>query len=349
MAKTILMIHGVGSSADTFTRLGAAFREKGWRVEAPTLRDELRPHENPPAELNKVTLADYVNDAAEIARRLTKEDGAAPLLMGHSTGGMIVQKLAEKGLGAGAILITPASPAGARAGRALSQAVTFANMLFTGKPEARPQRIWKTGFTWGVLNLVPKSKHEALWKQNRYDSGRVLADLAYPEEDPNRTCFVDEAKIKVPMLVIGGAKDRTTPIADVRLCAEKYKKVGADYREYANNAHWIVDEPGTDRVIADIFSWLDTKGLSGASAKAAPKKKVKAKAATKPKAAPAPAAKAAKAPPKAKGKPAPKKKAPAKPKAAPAKAKAPPKAAPAKPAKAKPKAKPASKAKARKR
>lgn len=315
MAKTILMIHGLGSSAESFVRLGAAFRERGWRVEAPTLRDELRPHENPPAELNNVTLADYVADAAAIARRLTSEDGAAPVLMGHSMGGMIVQKLLEMGLGAGGVLITPASPAGARGPRALAQAVTFANILFSGKPENRPQRIWKRGVTWGVLNRVPKSRHEALWKLNRYDSGRVMADLAYPDEDPNRTCFVDEAKIKVPMLVIGAAQDRTTPIADVRLCAEKYRKVGADYREYPNNAHWIVDEPGTDRVIADIFSWIDAKGLETAKAtaakpKAAPKAKaapVKAKAPAKPKvaaakAAPAKAAAAKKPTPKAKTK-----------------------------------------------
>ncbi|HEX6861081.1 MAG TPA: alpha/beta hydrolase [Caulobacteraceae bacterium] len=321
MSRTILMIHGVGSSADAFSKLAPAFREKGWKVVTPTLRDELRPHENPPAELNKVSLADYVDDAAKIARAIAAEDGAAPVVFGHSMGGMIAQKLAEAGLTSGAVLITPASPAGARAGRALAQAVTFANILFSGKPEMRPHRIWKTGFTWGVLNRVAKSRHEALWKQNRYDSGRVLADLAYPDEDPNRTCHVDETKVKVPMLVIGGALDRTTPIADVRLCAAKYARVGGEYREYPKNAHWIVDEPGTDRVIADIAAWMQAKGLSPRAAKtAAPKAKAKAPAKK-----PAPAK--AKAPPKAA----------AKPKAAPAKKAAAPKKAAAKP-KSKPKA-----------
>jgi alpha-beta hydrolase superfamily lysophospholipase len=308
MTNTILMIHGVGSSADAFVKLAPAFSARGWRVETPTLRPELRPQANPPPELTQVSLADYLADVTAIARKLARESGAPPLVLGHSMGGLLAQKLAEAGLASGAILVTPASPPDARGGRALAQAVTFANILFTGKPEARSHRIWKTGWSWGVMNCVPKARHAELWKGNLYDSGRVYADLAYPEEDPNRTAFVDESRVKVPMLVIGGALDRTTPIADVRKCAAKYARVGADYREYPNNAHWIVDEPGTDKVIADIFGWLDAKGLKSGAAKAkakpaarpakSVKPKAKAKAAPSKKAAPKKAA----AKPKAKKK-----------------------------------------------
>jgi len=337
---TILMLHGVGSSADAWVKLAPAFRERGWKVVTPTLRDELRPTANPPAELNKISLADYVADVSAMAKEIAKADGTAPVVFGHSMGGMLAQKLAEAGLVRAAVLITPASPPDARAGRSLAQAVTFANILFSGRPENRPHRIWKFGFTSGVVNCVPKARHDEIFAQSRYDSGRVYADLAYPDEDPNRTVFVDESKIAVPMLVVGGAKDRTTPIADVRLVAQKYKKVGADYREYANNGHWIVDEPGTDKVIADIAGWLDAKGLSPSARKPAAKGAPKAKAAppkAKPAARKAAAASAAKAKTAAKPKPAPKPKAAAAAKAATPKAKPAPKPA-AKPA-AKPKAK----------
>lgn len=328
---TILMLHGVGSSADAFVKLAPAFRERGWKVVTPTLKDELRPTANPPAALNKVSLADYVADASALAKKIAAEDGVAPIVMGHSMGGMLAQKLAEAGLARAAILITPASPPDARAGRSLAQAVTFANILFSGRPENRSHRIWKTGFTSGVLNCVPKARHELLFAQSRYDSGRVYADLAYPDEDPNRAAFVDESKIKVPMLVIGAAKDRTTPIADMRKCAAKYKKVGADYREYVNNGHWIVDEPGTDKVIADIAGWLDAKGVAPGAAKKAPAAKPKTAAAPKPAAKKAPAKKAATPVAKAKS---PAKKVPAKPATAakPAKAAAKPAAKAKKPA-----------------
>lgn len=347
---TILMVHGVGSSAEAFVKLAPAFRDRGWTVVTPTLRDELRPTANPPEVLNKVSLADYVADVSALAREIAAADGQAPVVFGHSMGGMLAQKLSEAGLVRGAVLITPASPADARAGRSLAQAFTFANILFSGRPENRPHRIWKMGFSSGVLNCVPKARHEAIFARSRYDSGRVYADLAYPDEDPNRTAFVDETKITVPMLVIGAARDRTTPVADVRKAAEKYARIGADYREYANNGHWIVDEPGTDKVIADIAAWLEAKGLtpsaSKPAAKAAPAAKPKAAAKAKAAPAPKPAAKPKTAPaPKPAAKKTPAKKAAPAAKAKPAVKKAPAKAA-AKPA-AKPKAttKPATKAK----
>lgn len=339
---TIIMVHGVGGTADAFSRLAPAFRDKGWGVETPTLSADKRKAENPAPDIHALRLKDYVAEIETLAKKVEKDTGQAPVLMGHSMGGLIVQKLAERGVGRAAILLTPASPADCRSGSSLAQAFTFANVLFSGKPETKGHKIWKTGFFWGVLNRVPKAKHEGIYAGTVYDSGGVYSDLAYPDRDPDKTAYIDESKIKIPVLVIGGTKDRSTPIADVRKVGAKYKKIGGDFREYPENAHWIVDEPGTDRVIEDIAEWLVAKGVT--PVKAASAKAVAAKPAAK--AAPAPKAKAA---PKPKAAPAPTVAKPAAAKA-PAKAVA-PKAAPAKPASVKaapkavkPAAKPAAKA-----
>jgi len=322
---TIIMVHGVGCTGDAFARFADAFRGKGWKVETPTLRPDKRVAENPPADLHRLRLKDYVDDIEALARRVEKADGVAPVMFGHSMGGMIVQKLAERGVGRAGVLLTPASPADARGSRALAQAVTFANILFTGDPANKPHKIWRTGFSWGVLNRVPKARHDAIYAGAVYDSGGVYNDLAYPDRDPDKTCIIDSARIGIPLLTIGGAKDRATPIDDVRRVGAKYAAVGGTYLEYPENAHWIIDEPGTDRVIEDIAAWLAGKGIAaGSPAKAAPSAKAPAKPAA-PRAKPAPAAKAvatpkpkaapAKAPAKATkpaaAKPAPKAKAPA--------------------------------------
>jgi len=321
---TIIMVHGVGGTADAWSRLAPAFRDLGWKVETPTLRPDKRRAENPPADLHKLRLKDYVDDIEALARKVEAAEGVAPVLFGHSMGGLIVQKVAERGAGRAAVLLTPASPADVHSPASLAQAFTFANVLFSGKVEARGHKIWKTGFSWGVLNRVPAAKHEGIFAGTVYDSGGVYADLAYPDRDPSRTAFVDETKITIPILTIGGGKDRATPIAGVRKVGEKYARVGGDYREYADNAHWIVDEPGADQVIADIAAWLTAKGVTAAKAAKAPAK-APAKVATRAKTAPAkvvktpakPAA-ARPAPPKAAApKAATKPKAPAKPAAAP--------------------------------
>ncbi|RYF91753.1 MAG: alpha/beta hydrolase [Caulobacteraceae bacterium] len=287
MSGAILMIHGVGSTGQAWDRLAPAFRAKGWRVETPTLRPDKRTVGKPPADLPSLRLKDYVDDMEAAARQLEAETGQPPVLFGHSMGGLIVQKLAERGVGRAAVLLTPASPADARSGSALAQAVTFGNILFSGKPETKSHKIWPTGFKWGVLNRVPAARHAEIYATAVYDSGAVYNDLAYPEKDEHRIATIDETKVTIPLLTIGGAKDRATPIADIRRVGAKYGRVGGDYLEYPNNAHWIVDEPGTDQVIADIAAWLDSKGLTAdpPAVKTATAKTASAKVPAKPKAA----------------------------------------------------------------
>lgn len=369
MSKTILMIHGFGAAGDSWAPVADSFKAAGYAVETPTIHAALRTVGPPPAGLAGKSLSDYVAEMSGLAQSIAKRDGEKPVVFGHSMGGMIAQKLAEAGLASGIVLFAPASPADARGKPKLSPVFTFLNIAATGKPETKAVKIWKTGFKWGVLNQTPAARHEAIFGKTVHDSGRALADLAYPDRDPNKTVHVDAAKVTVPVMILAGARDRTTPIEDVRLVARKY--AGSTFNEYPNNAHWLIDEPGSAEILAEVKTWLEAKGLGAkapevkAPATKAPAEKPAAKTvAAKPAPAAAPIAKTpakaaapktapktAKPPAKAKVTPqavpqepkAPKKAAAAKPIPAPAPAK--PKAA-AKPAavKAAPKAKPTAKA-----
>lgn len=366
MSRTILMIHGYGMTGDSWAPVAETFRKAGYAVETPTIRPALRTAGPPSPDLAGLSLADYVAELSAAAAVTAARDGVKPIVFGHSMGGLIAQKLAESGLASGIVLFAPASPADARGKPKLSPIITFLNAVLTQGSAPKPVKMWKTGFKFGVVNAVPTARHDALYATAVYDSGRVLQDLAYPDRDPSRTVHVDAAKVTVPVLVLAGARDRTTPVEDVRLVGRKY--AGADYREYPDHAHWLIDEPGSEALLGAVQSWLSEKGLGPASAappKAKPEPAPAPVAATpEPAAAPAvePAPKPrapakAKAPSKAKAvvaepaakpaaKAAPKPKAPAK--ATPAKAKAAPPAEtppvpaakPAKtPAKAAPKAK----------
>ena len=55
---TIIMVHGVGGTADAYSRLAPAFRDLGWKVQTPTLRPDRRTAENPPADLHTLRLTD---------------------------------------------------------------------------------------------------------------------------------------------------------------------------------------------------------------------------------------------------------------------------------------------------
>lgn len=253
--QTLLMIHGVGCTGSAWDVYAPAFRALGYTVEAPTLKADLRVKSAPPAALNAVGLNDYVEEAQGWARAIEARTGSAPILMGHSMGGLIVQKLLERGVGAAGVLVTPAAPAGV--GKvSLPVIFTFANILFSAKSETKPHKVWRTGFDWGVLNRVPRARRDAIYAEAVYDSGLVYRDLARPHEDPHRTAVIDAARVTSPLLVIAASQDRSTPAANVRAVAAHYAAAGADLVEYSNHAHWIVDEPGCEQVIADIAAWL---------------------------------------------------------------------------------------------
>jgi pimeloyl-ACP methyl ester carboxylesterase len=259
MSKTILMIHGFGAAGDSWAPVADSLKSAGYAVETPTIHAGLRTVGPPPAGLAGKSLSDYVAEMSDLARSIARRDGDKPVVFGHSMGGLIAQKLAEAGLASGIVLFAPASPADARGKPKLSPVITFLNIAASGKPETKAVKIWKTGFKWGVLNQTPPARHEAIFAKTVHDSGRALSDLAYPDRDPNRTVHVDASKVTVPVLILAGTRDRTTPIEDVRLVARKY--AGSTFNEYPHNAHWLIDEPGSAEILAEVKTWLDAKGL----------------------------------------------------------------------------------------
>lgn len=353
MTDTVLLIHGYGCAGDVWGPVAQRLKAEGYRVEAPTIRAAVRTVEGPRAGLVGLTLADYVAEMTALAQTLAKETGKKPLVFGHSMGGLIAQKVAEAGHASALVLFAPASPADARGKPKLSPVFTFLNMAIQPKPETKAGKMWKTGFKFGVMNAVPASRHDALYATMVHDSGQVLADLAWPDKDPNKAAYVDAAKVTIPILVMAGALDRTTPLDDVQRIGRKY--ASADIKIYPNNAHYLIDEPNTMKILDDVIAWLRGKNQTPA-APVAPAPKAAPEPAPEPAkpAAPTPAEAAAPAPEPVKAaEPTPAKKAAApkaaaKPKAEP-KPKAPAKAPAAKKtaapkAKATPAAEPAAKA-----
>ncbi len=250
MTRTLLMIHGIGCGGDAWDVMRPGFEAAGWTCDAPTLFPELRTIEDPPEAIASLGLQDYIEAMASRCQAFEAETGSKPAVIGHSMGGLIAQKLTEAGLVSKAVYLTPAQPEDcAKIG--LSMMITFGNVILSGD-RSKAQKIWKTGFKWGVLNCVPKQRHDEIYTHARWDSGKVYGDI-------QDGVSLDVSKVTVPTLTIAASKDRATIAPAVRKLAEKLNSaaVPGDFIEYPDNAHWIVDEPGTDKVVADITAWLE--------------------------------------------------------------------------------------------
>ena len=250
MTKNLLMIHGVGCGGGSWDRMRPGFEAAGWTCHAPTLFPDKRVAENPPGDLPELGIDDYIEAAAEQVIALEKSVGQKPAVIGHSMGGLIAQCLAERGIVSQAIFLTPAQPKEC-AVIGLPVVYTFLNVLLS-RDRSKAYKVWESGFRFGVLNKVPRRRHAEIYATALYDSGKVYGDLTDGVE-------VDEAKIHLPTLTIAATADRATLARAVRKVGEKYARspVPGDFIEYKDNAHWIVDEPGTDKVVEDILAWLE--------------------------------------------------------------------------------------------
>ncbi|MCD4681934.1 MAG: alpha/beta hydrolase [Bacteroidales bacterium] len=251
MAETILMIHGMCAGPWCWDNYQKYFESEGYKCIKSTLRfHEMDPNNKPDPQLGTISLLDYIDDLVEEINQLEE----LPIIMGHSMGGLLTQKLAEKRLAKAAILLTPATPAGIFNFK-FSQVKTFWSIQNTSGFWKKPIRFTFHEFKYGVLNLLPPDKQKEIYEKLVFDSGKALAEIAYWFFDSKNATKVDESKVTCPVLVIGGGRDRITPSSLTRKVAMKYKAVST-YKEFENNAHWIIGEDGWEEIAGFTNHWL---------------------------------------------------------------------------------------------
>src|SRR5262245_727664 len=100
----VLMMHGAFSTHEPFRPWIKIFSERGFRAGSGSRRGRFGVG---PAQANGVEIADYLEDTRQVIEALDEK----PILVGHSLGGLIAQKMAEEDRCAAAVLVAPAPPA----------------------------------------------------------------------------------------------------------------------------------------------------------------------------------------------------------------------------------------------
>jgi len=253
-AKTILFIHGMWGGRWYFEQFKRYFKERGYTCVIPDLRHhDITPKENPPEGLGATSLLDYEADLEKLIKTFDEK----PILIGHSMGGLLAQKLAAKELTDAAVLLCPASPSGIL-GLTPSVIKSFSSALMRWKFWAKPHKPTFQEAVYSMLHLLQKEQQEETYARFVYESGRAAGEIGFWIFDKSNASAVDSNMVNVPMLVIGGSEDRITPVSIVKKVAKKYGSA-ANYHEFSNHAHWIMQEPGWEDVAGYIYEWLAKK------------------------------------------------------------------------------------------
>lgn len=202
-------------------------------------------------------LADQLASAA--ARRATEQP---PVLIGHSMGGLLALKLAARELASAAVLLAPAPPA-SELFLPLSSYASFAGALTATLCRNQPVLPWN--LRWGLLNGLPKTAQDEILKSLVPESSRAARDIAFhwfpwlPQHP--KPAFVDQAKVKCPLLFCGAKHDRILPPALIRRAAQRF---GAQYVEF-DSPHWLVTPSRAvwPKVVDTLGTWLETNAGGG--------------------------------------------------------------------------------------
>ena len=192
-------------------------------------------------------ISEYVADVAQIAAGLP----SVPIVIGHSMGGLVVQKYLEThGTPAGALLAS-APPAGALAATlriAARQPLAFAKANLT-------LSLWP-------LVATPALAREAFFSSSMPDA--QLRELASRLQDESYRAFLDllaldlphPDRIQTPLLVLGAADDAVFSPAEVAATARAYR---TEPIMFDGMAHDMMLEAGWERVADQILAWLKAR------------------------------------------------------------------------------------------
>ncbi|MEW6367182.1 MAG: alpha/beta hydrolase [Acidobacteriota bacterium] len=249
MTETIFMIHGMWGGGHLWENYRSFFGEKGYTCISPTLRyHDVSPADPPDPRLGTTSLLDYAADLETQIRSLNE----APVVMGHSMGGILAQILAGRGMARKLVLLTPASPRGIMAIK-WSVLKSFRSALLRWGFWKRPHRPTFEEAVYSMMGEVPPGERRSAYDKFVFESGRAAAEIGFWLFDGRKASHVDEMKVTCPVLVVAGSRDRITPAAVVRQVARKYK---ATYKEFPEHAHWVLGEPGWQDVAGFVHDWL---------------------------------------------------------------------------------------------
>lgn len=215
----LIFVHGMLSNADVWRPIINYFNERNFSCKAVNLKEGLN--------LRKVHFQDYVDKVKAMA---TEDD----IVIGHSMGGLIVQKVAEEANIKGGVAICSAAPKGVkfRGGIVLSSAKYAPNVIM-GRPFKEDYRYARKYMLVGIEEEKAKSIYEKLEKQ----SAIVTYELGM-----NRIA-VDEKKVRCPLFFIATKQDGICTPELVKRLAEKYN---AEYGLYDGCHHFFCNSNWRD-------------------------------------------------------------------------------------------------------
>jgi pimeloyl-ACP methyl ester carboxylesterase len=264
MTRTpVVFIHGLWLHATSWAPWAELFSEAGYDPIAPGWPGD--PDTVEAARANPDALADHgIDDVTRHYQAIIDTLPSRPILIGHSFGGMIAEKLLGLDYGAAAIGIDAAQIKGVLP---LPLSALHATLPVFKNPANKHKAVSLTAeqFRFSFGNAVSPEESDALFERWTIPApGKPLFEAAaanFSLHSPAKVNTANEGR--GPLLLVMGGRDHTVPEVITKATVKQYRHSSAvtDLEEFADRGHSLTIDSGW-REVADVcLAWLAKQGL----------------------------------------------------------------------------------------
>jgi pimeloyl-ACP methyl ester carboxylesterase len=256
--SNVVFIHGLWISHTAWQPWLEYFAEQGHHAIAPAW-----PGEYPTVEETRRDSAAQagigIDEITEHFASVVEQFDTPPVVIGHSFGGLVAQKLLGQNKAAAAIAIDPAPIKGVKPlplAQLRSAFPVLGNPLNRGRAKALTQSQWRYGFG----NALTVDESDALWEKWSIPSpGKPLFEAATANFSGRSPAEVDTANgTRGPLLITAGTADHTVPLVTARAAHGLYVKSAAltDFHEFEGRGHSLTIDHGWRDVADTALAWM---------------------------------------------------------------------------------------------
>ena len=262
MAKgTIVFIHGLWIHASSWQPWMDFFKQNGYDTLNPAWPGDSATvaacRANPQAIANR-----GVTEISDSYARVIASLPRAPIVIGHSFGGLIAQVLLGRGIAAAGVAIDPAPLKGVWQ---LPFSALKASFPVLGNPFNFKKAVSLTfsQFRYGFANAVPEAEAKEL-----YDRWTIPAPARPLFQAATATFAGNETKVNTgnttrgPLLITGGEKDHIAPPVLGKASLKKYNASAlTEFKLFNGRGHSLIVDNGWQEVAKYSLDWLNEKGF----------------------------------------------------------------------------------------